>query len=103
MSNLDDMHENGVHDYLKYIKFGYGRCTDHASKDIRAGALSRGKAVDLVRGYDHVKPGDLKRWCDYVGMREEDFDRIADTFRDPRVWWREGDKWVKENPWDRDD
>ena len=25
MSNLDDMHENGVHDYLKYIKFGYGR------------------------------------------------------------------------------
>ena len=21
-SNLDDMHENGVHDYLKYIKFG---------------------------------------------------------------------------------
>ena len=29
MSNLDDMHENGVHDYLKFIKFGYGRATDH--------------------------------------------------------------------------
>ena len=25
MSNLDDMHENGVHDYLKFVKFGYGR------------------------------------------------------------------------------
>jgi hypothetical protein len=37
MSNLDDMHENGVHDYLKYIKFGYGRATDHTCKDIRAG------------------------------------------------------------------
>ena len=24
-SNLDDRYENGVHDYLKYIKFGYGR------------------------------------------------------------------------------
>ena len=24
-SNLDDMHENGMHDYLKFIKFGYGR------------------------------------------------------------------------------
>ena len=40
-SNLDDIHENGIHDYLKYIKFGYGRCTDHASKDIRSGDLSR--------------------------------------------------------------
>ena len=38
-SNLDDIHENGIHDYLKYIKFGYGRCTDHASKDIRSGDL----------------------------------------------------------------
>ena len=24
-SNLDDMHENGIHDYLKFVKFGYGR------------------------------------------------------------------------------
>ena len=25
MSNLDDMHENGIHDYMKFVKFGYGR------------------------------------------------------------------------------
>ena len=37
ISNLDDMHENGIHDYMKWIKFGYGRCSDHASKDIRLG------------------------------------------------------------------
>ena len=37
MSNLDDMHENGIHDYLKFMKFGYGRGTDHSCKDIRAG------------------------------------------------------------------
>jgi len=101
MSNLDDMHENGIHDYMKYIKFGYGRCTDHASKDIRAGLLSRGQAVDLVRKHDHVKPSDLYRWLDYVGMTEDEFDRIADTFRDPRVWRRENDAWVKDNLWDR--
>src|SRR5207249_4026253 len=23
ISNLDDMHENGVHDWLKFVKFGY--------------------------------------------------------------------------------
>lgn len=100
ISNLDDIHENGAHDYLKYIKFGYGRCTDHATKDIRSGNLSRGQAVDLVRKYDHVKPRDLKRWFEYTGMSEEDFDSIADTFRDPRVWWRENGKWKKKNMWD---
>jgi imidazoleglycerol phosphate synthase cyclase subunit len=96
MSNLDDMHENGAHDYLKYIKFGYGRATDHACKDIRAGLMGRGQAIELVNRYDPVKPSDLKRWLDYVGMTEDEFDRIADTFRDPRVWrWEEG-KWRRD-------
>jgi N-acetyl sugar amidotransferase len=100
MSNLDDMHENGVHDYLKYVKFGYGRCTDHVCKDIRAGLLTRAEGIERVRAMDHVKPRDLQRWLRYVGMEEAEFDRIADTFRDPRVWRREGGRWVKDNLWD---
>jgi len=96
MSNLDDMHENGVHDYLKYIKFGYGRGTDHACKDIRARLLSREQAVELVAKYDPVKPRDLVRWLEYVGMEEDEFDRIADTFRDPRVWRKEQNKWCRD-------
>jgi len=101
MSNLDDIHENGVHDYMKYIKFGYGRCTDHATKDIRAGIIDRQKAIDLVRRYDHVKPSDLKRWLEYTGYTEEQFDAIADTFRDPRVWWSVDGQWHKKNIWDQ--
>jgi hypothetical protein len=102
-SNLDDMHENGAHDYLKFVKFGYGRCTDHASKDIRSGIMSRSDAVALVRKHDHVKPSDIKRWCDYVGMSEKLFDAISDTFRDPRVWWAEGGVWRKQNIWGKDE
>ena len=100
MSNLDDMHENGLHDYLKYIKFGYGRCTDHACKDIRAGLLTRDQAIELVKQYDHVKPRDMARWVEYTGVSEVEFDRIADAFRDPSVWWREGGVWKKHNIWD---
>ncbi len=96
MSNLDDMHENGVHDYLKYVKFGYGRATDHTCKDIRAGLMTRERAMELVRQYDPVRPRDLQRWLAYVGMSEEEFDRIADTFRDPRVWRREQGRWVRD-------
>jgi N-acetyl sugar amidotransferase len=99
-SNLDDMHENGIHDYLKFVKFGYGRGSDHASKDIRAGRMTRDQGVEMVRKYDHVKPRrDLDRWLSYVGMTEDEFDRVCDTFRDPRVWRVENGQWVKDNVW----
>jgi N-acetyl sugar amidotransferase len=99
-SNLDDMHENGAHDYLKFVKFGYGRCSDHASKDIRLGILDRQSAIALVGKHDHVKPSDIARWCTYVGMTEQEFDAIADTFRDPRVWWMTDEGWRKQNIWE---
>ncbi len=95
ISNLDDMHENGIHDYLKWIKFGYGRCTDHACKDIRSSQITREEAVALVKRYDPVKSRDLERWLNYVGMTEVEFDTIADTFRDPRVWRMENGAWIK--------
>jgi N-acetyl sugar amidotransferase len=99
-SNLDDMHENGIHDYLKFVKFGYGRGSDHACKDIRSGLMSRDEGIEMVRRYDHVKPRrDLARWLEYVGMTEDEFDASCDTFRDPRVWRVEDGQWVKENIW----
>ncbi len=99
-SNLDDMHENGIHDYLKFIKFGYGRATDHTTKDIRAGKMTREEGVLLVKQYDHIKPRrDLERWLKYVDMTESEFDYICDTFRDRSVWRIENSEWVKENIW----
>lgn len=99
-SNLDDMHENGIHDYLKFVKLGYGRATDHAMKDIREGRMTREEGIAMVKKYDHVKPyRDLNRWLEYAGMTEDEFDYICDSFRDPRVWRIENGQWVKDNIW----
>lgn len=98
-SNLDDRYENGIHDLLKFVKFGYGRASDHASKDIRTGYMERITAVEMVRKYDAVVSSDLFYWLDYVGMKEEEFWRTADRFRDPRVWWIEKGEWWKDNIW----
>ncbi|CAB1065083.1 Legionaminic acid biosynthesis protein PtmG [Olavius sp. associated proteobacterium Delta 1] len=104
MSNLDDMHENGIHDYMKYIKFGYGRATDHVCKDIRSGRLTREEGIEIVRKMDHVKSKDLYRWLKYVDWTEMQFDQVADSFRDPRVWWLDNEgNWIKDNVWDFDD
>ena len=57
MSNLDDMHENGVHDYLKYIKFGYGRChRPRLQGHPRRPDEPRRRRIELVQRYDPVKP-----------------------------------------------
>ncbi len=99
MSNLDDMHENGIHDYMKFVKFGYGRATDHACKDIRSGKMTRQEAIKIVKKMDHIKSKDLYRWLKYVGWTEKEFDEVADTFRNPRVWWIKDGKWWKDNVW----
>ncbi|MDC0172526.1 N-acetyl sugar amidotransferase [Gammaproteobacteria bacterium] len=98
-SNLDDRYENGIHDLMKFVKFGYGRASDHASKDIKEGYMTREVGVEMVRKYDAVVSSDLSYWLDYVEMSEQEFWETADSFRDPRVWWIEDGKWWKDNIW----
>jgi len=98
-SNLDDRYENGIHDLMKFVKFGYGRCSDHASKDIRTGYMTREQGIEMVKKYDHVVSSDLQYWLNYVNMTENEFWLIADSFRDPRVWWIENGHWFKDNIW----
>tara|TARA_B100001059_G_scaffold31074_1_gene25170 strand:- start:1337 stop:2533 length:1197 start_codon:yes stop_codon:yes gene_type:complete len=99
MSNLDDRYENGIHDLMKFVKFGYGRASDHASKDIRTGDMTREEGIEMVKKYDAVVSSDLYHWLDYVDMTEEEFWKIADTFRDNRVWWIQDGLWWKDNIW----
>ena len=99
MSNLDDIYENGIHDYMKFVKFGYGRASDHASKDIRSGIMSRSEGIAEVRDRDHIKSKDLLIWLEYVGWDENMFDQVADTFRNERIWWIKNGEWWKNNIW----
>ncbi|MCW8863093.1 MAG: N-acetyl sugar amidotransferase, partial [Rhodospirillales bacterium] len=100
-SNLNNFHDNGIHDYMKYVKFGYGRVTDHVSRDIRNNLMTRDEGIQLIRQYEHVVPGDIVRWLDYVGMTRTEFETIADTWRDPRAWVKnEYGQWIKDNIWD---
>ena len=49
--NLDN-HQHGIHDYFKFLKFGFGRATDIASLHIRRGRLSRAEALEIVKSRD---------------------------------------------------
>ena len=77
-----------VHDYIKFLKYGYGKVTDHASRDIRLKRISREEGVRLVSEYQSIKPAALKKFLEWAEMSEEEFMACIDRFRDPRAWKR---------------
>jgi N-acetyl sugar amidotransferase len=89
-----DDHANDVHDYMKYLKFGYGRATDDASMEIRYGRMTRAEGIEMVRRYDHVRPRSLDGYLEFIGMSDADFDDAVEPMRDPTIWRREaGGPW----------
>ncbi len=87
-AKIDDVHANGLHDYLKYLKFGYGRTTDDASQEVRMGRMTRDEAIDLVLRYDHVRPSDTDIFLRAVGMTEAELLALVEKMRDPGIWKR---------------
>lgn len=66
----------GLHDYTKYLKRGFGRTTDQASRDVRNGLLTREEGFDLIRKHDTVKPEILAWYLERTGITEEEFYKV---------------------------
>lgn len=57
-----------LHDYIKLIKHGYSKVTDHATREIRHGRITRNEAVKLISKYEN---GSLKynsKFCEWLGI-----------------------------------
>jgi N-acetyl sugar amidotransferase len=68
--------------YLKYIKFGYGRATDQACRDIRLGYITREEGLELAEKYDGcIDPEYIERFCKYIDITEKEFNEICETHR----------------------
>lgn len=87
---IDD-HANDVHDYLKYLKFGYGRGTDHASQEIRAGRMTREEGIKLVDMYDSCRPSTLDFYLDFLGITEAKLIELVNPMRDDAIWNQKND------------
>lgn len=84
--NLDEkMH--GLHDYLKYVKYGFGRATDHACIDIRNNRISRSEGIELVKKYDGKYPIDsINEFVKYSGLDISEIDEIIDSYTNPFIF-----------------
>lgn len=71
-----------VNQMLKYVKFGFGQCTDHACYDIRAGRITREEGLELVKRYDgRCGTRFIKNFCDYIDITVDEFWAVVNSFR----------------------
>ena len=88
--NLDNYH-TGIHDYLMYLKFGFGRATSLANMFIRRGRISREEASLMVQMHDGKFPGtclgrSLQSILDDIAMEVDEFYAICDRFTNKEIF-----------------
>jgi N-acetyl sugar amidotransferase len=67
----------GVRDYLKFIKRGFGRTNHLANIDIRNKRLSREEGLRMAEEYDGKRPASLDFFLEFLQISEEDFLKLA--------------------------
>jgi hypothetical protein len=82
--NLDN-YQTGIHDYFKFIKFGFGRASDILSMHIRRGRIDRSHAVEAVRKLEGQFPSvyldkSLEEILEPLGISPARFSKICDDF-----------------------
>lgn len=86
-----DNYQTGIHDYFKFLKFGFGRATDIACLHLRRGRLSRADAIKIVRKHDGKFPWTylgkpLDQILDHIDMSVDEFIKICDKFTNKKIF-----------------
>jgi N-acetyl sugar amidotransferase len=75
-----------LHDYLKLLKHGYSKVTDHASREIRHGRITRVQGLNLVKRYE-INPVQFDNFfCEWLGVNNRSLKFILDQNRNPLYW-----------------
>nr|BFD31194.1 pseudaminic acid biosynthesis protein PseA [Pigmentibacter ruber] len=88
--NLDN-NFHGIHDYFKFLKYGFGRATDQACLHVRRGRLSREDAIEAVKKHDGKYPHiylskTLESMLESIDMTVDEFNKICDRFTNKKLF-----------------
>ncbi len=88
--NLDN-HQMGIHDYFKFLKFGFSRASDIASMHIRRDRITRQDGLDIVRKNDGKFPWSylrkpLEEILDPLEMSVDEFVKICDKYTNKKIF-----------------
>ena len=82
-----DVYFTVFHDYFKFLKYGFGRATDHASIEIRYERITRDQGIDLVKNNEGKIPKKyLKEFLEYADITIDEFHNICDSFTNKEIF-----------------
>lgn len=109
-NSIDDRIDD-FHYYTTFVKFGIGRATYDAAQEIRSRDITRDEGVALVKRFDGEFPErfaeeifrylsinpkefpEASRMFEQPVMDREYFMALADQFRSPHLWKKDGSAW----------
>ena len=88
--NLDN-YQTGIHDYFKFLKFGFSRTTDIACLHIRRGRITRQDALEVVKARDGNFPWSylgktLNEILAPLNMPVDEFIKVCDRFTNKKIF-----------------
>lgn len=91
--NLDN-HQTGIHDYFKFLKFGFARTTDIACLHVRRGRITRQDALEIVTARDGKFPWTylgkpLQDIIKPLDVSVDEFIKICDRFTNKKIFNRD--------------
>jgi N-acetyl sugar amidotransferase len=90
--NLDCKWVGGLHDYLKFVKYGFGRATDNACIDIRFGRMTRDEGLRVAKKFEGKIPRKyLADYLRFIDCSMEEFMSTLDRFTNPYIFKRDQD------------
>ena len=90
-NDVDCFNYSNVHDYIKFMKHGYGKVVDHATREIRLRRMTRSQGIKMVKKYVQTPPKNLKLFLNWIGMTENSFQFVIDQHRSKAIWQRNKD------------
>lgn len=79
-----------VNQMLKYMKFGFGKCTQEVGVAVRNHLMTREEGLELIRRYDgKCHPKYIKALTDYLQISEEEFWEIAEYYRGREFFYKD--------------
>ena len=91
--NLDN-HQTGIHDYFKFLKFGFSRTTDIACLHVRRERITRQDAIEIVKARDGKFPWScldkpLEKILAPLDMSVDEFIKVCDRFTNKKIFKRD--------------
>lgn len=89
-----DMKYIDIREYIKYLKYGYGRATDQLNIEIRNGRLDRATALEIVKEIDGKYAAENRdEFCDYLEITKVEFDNTIDSFVNTELFEKINGEW----------